>query len=68
MGTEQKQRKEYLDQAILDKKFPLLTGAIAQARKSNPYDPLNMDKQPEIYQLVNDIMMSAMEKLAGGEL
>ncbi len=67
MGTEQEQRKEYLDQAILDNKFPLLTGAIAQARKSNPSDPLNMDKQPEIYQLVNDIMMSAMEKLAGGE-
>lgn len=67
MGTEQEQRKQYLDQASTVNKFPLLIEAIAQARKSNPNDPLNMDQQPEMYQLVNDIMMSAIEKLAGGE-
>lgn len=67
MGTEQDQRKQYLDQASSEKRFPLLIKAIAQARKSHPSDPLNLDQQPEIYQMVNDIMMSAMEKLASGE-
>jgi hypothetical protein len=67
MGTEHAQRKQYLDQASKENKFPLLLEAIAQARKNNPNDPLNLDQQPEVYQIVNDIMMSAMEKLASGE-
>nr|WP_321406404.1 hypothetical protein [uncultured Carboxylicivirga sp.] len=67
MGTEQEQRKEYLDQAVKEDKFPLLIKAIVKARKSYPNDPLNIDQQPEIYQMVNDILMSTIEKLASNE-
>ena len=62
-GSEQEQRKQYLDQVKKETKFPQLIEKIGLARDSNPDDPLNLDENPDIYQLLGEILMSSMEKL-----
>lgn len=66
-GSEQEQRKQYLDEASKASSFKELVSAIAEARKTNPNDPLNIDLHPEISQISTELMISTMKKLGEGD-
>jgi hypothetical protein len=67
ISTEQEQRKQFLDQASAGISFQELVHSIAQARKTDPNDPLNPDLHPEISQKCADLTVSTMKKLGDGE-
>jgi len=66
IGSEQEQRKQFLDQAVLENKFTQFIAAIKQSRILYPDKPLSFEQNPDLYQLSNEITMAVMEKLGAG--